>query len=132
MKFSVKFLEPIVIVGLEPFSGLDLMTLELVADVVVAADESAPVLPVLLLSSLPHAARPKARITKASSASTLRERMRRFLLGVGVCWESLSPRGVAARCRAAKASSAAIASSAIRIAVPRRPASPCTLALMIG
>src|SRR3954468_19470178 len=101
MKFSVKFLDPTVIVGLDPFSGLAWIAFELVADVVVAAAPE-PVLPELLLSSLPQAARPKARITRASNARTLRDRMRRFLLGVGVCWESLSPRGVTARCSAAK------------------------------
>src|SRR4051812_24756646 len=100
MNCSVKFLEPTVIVGLLPFSVLAWMTLELAPpDVVVAA--VAPVLPLLLSSSLPHAARPKARTTKANSARTLRERMRRYLLGVGGCWESLRPRGVTARCSAA-------------------------------
>src|ERR1700710_361328 len=111
MNSSVKFFEPIVIVGLLALSALDWMTFESAAGVVAAAvDWPALVLP-LLLSSLPHAARPKVARTSTSNARTLRERMRRFLLGVGVCWESLSPRGVTARWIAAKLSSAPIASS---------------------
>ena len=133
MNCSVKFLEPMVIVGLLALAGLDWMTFGLAAAVVDAAvDWPAFVLPLLLSSSLPHAARPNVARTSTSNARTLRERMRRFLLGVGVCCESLSPRGVTARWIAEKSNSAPIASSATRSAVPRRPASPWTFALMIG
>src|SRR4051794_22032164 len=106
MNSSVKFLEPMVIVGLLALSGFDWMTFESAAGVVEAAvDWPAFVLPPLLLSSLlPHAARPKVARTSTRQARTLRERMRRFLLGVGFCWESLSPRGVTARWIAAKSS----------------------------
>src|ERR1044071_202515 len=111
MMFSVKFFEPIVIVGLLPFSALDWMTLESAAWVLVV-EAAAPelfVLPESLLSSSPHAASPRVRPI-ASRARTLRDRMRRFLLlGVVGFWESLRPRGVTARWRAAKKSSAPMA-----------------------
>src|SRR4051794_4161845 len=100
-----------VIVGLLPFSALALMTL-LLAVWVVAVPAAAPEpVSLLLLSSLPQAARPRARAS-ASSARTLRDRMRRFLLEGWwfFSWDTLSPRGVTARCSAANRSSAPIAS----------------------
>ena len=133
MNCSVKFFEPIVICGLEALSGFLVIRLASCAGVaVVAAALLLDVVLLLLSSLLPHAARPKVARTSTSRATTLRERMRRILLGVWFSWESLRPRGVTARWSAEKMSSAPIASSAIRIAVPRRPASPWTLALMIG
>src|SRR5947209_3009356 len=117
MNSSVKFFEPTVIGGVDaaPLTGWMVVPLEL--------EDDEPVELVLLLSLLllPQAASTNTAASARSAAARGRVVMGNFLLVVDDC---LSPAGVTARCRPAKRASKARASSATRIAPPRRPESP--------
>jgi hypothetical protein len=123
MYSSVKFFEPTVIVGFLAFSALRWINFP--PSAVVAA--VLPPEPELSLSSSPQAASPRARTASAAVVA-----VRNFIGDLLFGRSSLSPRGVIPRCTEARHSSAATARAATRIAVPRRPSSPWTLALMIG